>query len=311
MLHRLVTLLLLTAFPAAAAAQPVEITPRFKAGDEFRLDFTRERQTPRVTNISSRTTVTIRVLSTGPEGTELEWVQGDTQFSDPQVAKNPIVGAALDAARGLSFRLGLDADGRFVRLVNDEEVLGKLQALADNLIAQVAAIMPEAQRADLTATMRQVLSPTLLRSSATRDIEMYFALNGTRFLAGEMVEVESEVANPFGSDPLPATLRIRLDSATADTASLTATTVFGPDAIRAVTATFAQQAGKPIPADALATLPPSPTLPLCLSSITPSRTRHARFATSMEWSASNGNSSARRCHHLQVPPLQPDVAGAG
>jgi hypothetical protein len=252
MLHRLVTLLLLTVFPAAAAAQPVEITPRFRAGDEFRLDFTRERQTTRVANISTRTPVTIRVLSTGPEGSELEWVAGDTQFSDPQVANNPIVAAALNAVRGLNLRLGFDAHGRFARLVNDEEVLGKLQALADNLTAQVAAMVPEAQRADLTAMMRQTMSPTLLRSSATRDIEIYFALNGARLVVGEMVEVENEVPNPFGGDPLPATFRIRLDSATADTASLTTTTVFGPDAIRAVTATVAQQAGQPIPSEALA-----------------------------------------------------------
>ena len=257
MRHRFGALLVLSLLPAVAAAQHVELTPRFKAGDEFRLEFTRGRQTSRVANITSRTPVTIRVISTGPEGSELEWVHGDTQFSDPQMASNPIVAAALNAVRGLRLRLALDAHGGFARLVNDEEVLGKLQGLADNLIAQIAAALPEAQRANLTAAVRQALSPTVLRSSATRDIEIYFALNGVRLLAGETAEIESEVANPFGGDPLPATVRIRLDSATADIASLTTTTVFGPDVLRAVTASLAQQAGKPIPADALAALPPT------------------------------------------------------
>ena len=102
----------------------------------------------------------------------------------------------------------------------------------------------------------QILSPEVLIASAMREAALYFGLNGVSLAAGEEAETEIEQPSPFGGAAIPATFRVRMDSVTAESASLTTATTYDSGALVRLTASLAEQAGKPIPLDQLAKIPP-------------------------------------------------------
>jgi len=248
---------LLILLPAIVSAQDVEIRPRLTAGDEFRLEVTRVRQNTRPpTNVTSRTPVTVRVISTAPDGTVLDWTPGDTAFGDPQVARDPVVATMARAVSGIRFRLMLNGDGEFTRLTNEAEVTPKLQAVLDAMLQLIAQALPADERKTFDAALRRILSPAALLAGATTDAQIYFALNGAALAQDETVEAQIQAASPVGGGTIPAAFRVRMDSVTAQSASLSTTTTYDAAAVRSVTAALAQQVGKPIPPEELAKIPP-------------------------------------------------------
>ena len=79
----------------ASAAQDVEIAPRLRAGDTFRLEVVRVRENSQQPQLNGRSTtpVDVRVDSVTPTGMTLEWTQGPTTFENPQVAGDPLRGS--------------------------------------------------------------------------------------------------------------------------------------------------------------------------------------------------------------------------
>jgi hypothetical protein len=240
-----------------AWAQEVKIAPLLKSGDEFRLEITRVREDAERPQQNSKgtTLVDVRVVSATSEGLTLDWVPGDTQIAGSQIAANPLLRAASDALRGLRLRLALGAEGSYSGLSNETEVLAQLQEALTPMLRGLLDNIPSAERETLEKVLRQTLSPAVMVASVTRDAQTYFSLNGVSIAVGEAIEAEVRQPNPLGGSPLPATVRISLESATADSCVVTMATTYDPAALLGMTRGFAEQLGKPIPEQELQKIP--------------------------------------------------------
>jgi hypothetical protein len=250
-----------TAFTLAAAqafAQDVTIRPRLRTGDEFRLEIvrTRDDSSRPQQNGRSRTVVDVRVLSAASEGFVVEWAPGETVLDNPQTAQDPLVAAASQALSEIRFRLMLNADGKLAGVANEAEVAPKLQAMLDTVVRNLSARLPAEQRKAFQNVVGQVLSPAALISSATREAEIYFGLNGVVLAAGEAAETDLQLPNPLGGGVIPAKFRVDMKSATADSASLNTTTTYDSAALLRMTQSLARQAGAPVSTNELTKIPP-------------------------------------------------------
>jgi hypothetical protein len=95
-------LALFTATASAASAQDIEIAPRLRAGDTFRLEIVRVRENSQQPQLNGRSTTPVDVLvdSVTTTGMTLEWTQGPTTFENPQVAADPLLAAAPTQSSG-------------------------------------------------------------------------------------------------------------------------------------------------------------------------------------------------------------------
>jgi hypothetical protein len=241
-----------------ALAQDVAIVPKLRAGDAFQLEVIRVRENssqPQQNN-RARTLIDVRVISASAEGIVIEWVPGATVLNNPLAAQNPLLGVDAQVLRDMRFRLNLSADGELQGMANQAEVGPKLKTVVDAIVRDLAAKIPDEQRKGFLDFLGQILSVDVLIATATRDAATYFGLNGVTLAAGETVEVDLQQPSPLGGGPIPARFRVRMESATAEVASLTTTTTYDPAALRRLTESLAKQAGKPIPPEELAKLPP-------------------------------------------------------
>ena len=241
-----------------ALAQEIRVAPQLRVGDAFQLELTRSRQNSAQTqqNGQSRTVIDVRVMSVGPEGYVLDWVPGETVLDKRQVVENPLFRAAMEAVRDLHLQLTLNAEGELTGLGNQADVLPKLKAAVDAIVGGLSATVPPEQRQTVLGVVNQILSPQALIASATREAGVYFGLNGVSLTPGEVVQTEIEQPSLIGAGTIPATLRVAMESATAESASLKTTTTYDKAALLRVTELLAKQAGVPISPDALDKMPP-------------------------------------------------------
>jgi hypothetical protein len=249
-LHRS-TLLIATVLSAASVAQQIQIRPKLLAGDEFQLEVSRTREDSRrpQTNHVARTLVDVRVASAGATGYVLGWKPGEATF-EPQIG-DPMLGAVNKIIGGVEFRIVLNADGGFERIANQAEVLPKLQAAVDLVIRQLQQGMPAGDARRFEGLVRQTLSPPNLIVLATNDAQTYVAMYGAELAVGEAVDVSLDQPNPFGGGPLSATLRVRMLSASAESATLTSSTVYSRETLEKMVATLAGQANVKVPTEEL------------------------------------------------------------
>jgi hypothetical protein len=146
----------------------------------------------------------------------------------------------------------MDEDGALAGIANKDEVAPKLKDMRDTVVLGLSTQLPAAQREEFQKMITQVMSPDALISSAIRDAEIYFGLNGAALAPGEGAEVDLELPSPFGGGIIPAKLRVDMVSATAESASLTSVTTYDAAALLRMTQALAQQTGRPIPAEELA-----------------------------------------------------------
>jgi hypothetical protein len=237
--------------------EEVEIVPRLRAGDEFSLEVVhaRENSSRPEQNAKSTTPIAVRVLTATPEGSTLEWTPGEPSLDNPQLARDPMFAAAINAVRGVSLQLKLSPDGEFTGLTNQDEVVSRLQAATDVMVRELTTKLPEEQRAQFKSAMGSVLSPAMLIASATRDVQTYFGLNGATLAVGEPVEVELQQPNPFGGDPIPARLRVTAASATKSEAVINTTTSYDPAVLVKMTEALMAKAGQSLTPDDIAKAP--------------------------------------------------------
>lgn len=259
MFTKLITFTLISLLAVTqAAAQDIEIQPKLVTGDKFRLDVARVRRDssrPQM-NATGRTVVDVQVISAGPTGWVLDWVPGDTAFDNPQVSQDPLVAAASQASKGMRFRIALGAGGEFSGLLNEAEVRPKLQGMVTAIVSELAERLPANQRKNLEDVMGQLLTPAALISSATRDVEIYFALNRAVLAAGESIELNIDQPSPMGGSAIPTIFRVRMDSVTATSAMLTTATTYDKDALLRLTMELAQRAGASVRPQDAAKVPP-------------------------------------------------------
>jgi hypothetical protein len=251
-------LVALLASASQAFAQDVSIVPKLRAGDAFQLEVIRirENSTQPQQNSKSTSRVDVRVLSATAEGFVIEWVPGASVVDNPQAALNPLVGVTSQALRDVRFQLRLNGDGELQEMANQAEVAPKLKAVVDAVVLQLSKQMPEDQRKGFLDFIGQVMSVDILMATAIRDAATYLGLNGVSLAAGETAEADLEQPSPVGGGTIPAKFRVRMDSASAERASLTTTTTYDKAALMRMTEAVAKQAGAPIPPEELARLPP-------------------------------------------------------
>ena len=237
--------------------QDVEIRPRLVAGDAFRLEIVRARENSQRPqgNGTSRTPVDVRVVSAGPQGVQLDWIPGPTTFDNPLVTQDPTVAAAARAMQQIQIRIVLNEDGEFAGVANEAQLSQQLQTVTNAVLKELMGAIPEAQRPQLESLMRQILAPPLLISSATREAQIYFGLNGAVLAPGETVEVPLDQPSPFGGGTLAATYRVRMDSSAPDSAALSTMMIYDPEGLQAMTAAFVKQMGATVPQSELAAMP--------------------------------------------------------
>jgi hypothetical protein len=247
----------LTIVAGPAFAQDVAIVPSLRAGESFQLEVIRirENSTQPPQNNRARTLIDVRVISASADGVVIEWVPGVTVLNNPLAAQNPLLGVDAQALRDIRFRLNLSADGELQGMANQDEVAPKLKTVVDAIVRDLSAKIPDEQRKGFLDFIGQILSVDVLIATATRDAATYLGLNGVSLAAGEAVEVDLEQPNPLGGGPIPTRFRVRMESASAETASLKTTTTYDPAFLVRLTESLAKQAGAPIPPEELAKLP--------------------------------------------------------
>jgi hypothetical protein len=254
---RIVMSLTFLALAATASAQDIRITPKLRAGDAFRLEITRTRENSPASpqGGKSSTTIDVRVLTVTPEGSTLEWESGATAANIP-AAQEPLMLAASDAMSGMKPVIRLTPDGEVDGLVNEAEVLAKVQAAVDIIRRGLLEKMPPAaNRQGFEAMLAQVLSPATLIGTVMRDARTYFGLNGVELAVGETPTADIEQPNPIGGEALPAKFSVHIESATADTAVLVTTTTYDGGALMRVTRQLLEKAGAPVSPEELAKYP--------------------------------------------------------
>ena len=244
---------------ARARAQDLDIVPALRAGDTFRLEIAKSRlESPDPEKTArSTTTVDVQVVSVSADGTTLEWSAGETTFGDGRTAPDLIAYAAAVALDGLRLRIGLKPDGEFAGLVNEPEVMPKLQAAANLMVQGVGDSIPEHDRKAFEALIAQLLSPTTLLAASTTDAKTYFSLNGATIAAGEVIEVDLDQPNPLTGGTIPSRFRIKAESVTADTAVFVTSTMFDAAAFMQIMRTLIEKSGKDVSADELAAFQPA------------------------------------------------------
>jgi hypothetical protein len=152
--------------------------------------------------------------------------------------------------------LKLSADGELQGLANQAEVAPKLKTMMDTIVSGLSARIPEEQRKSFLDVIGQILSVDVLIATATRDAATYLGLNGASLAAGQAVEVDLEQPNPLGGGPIPTKLRVKMESADADSALLKTTSTYDTAFLLRFTQSLAKQAGAPISPEELAKIPP-------------------------------------------------------
>lgn len=251
-------LVLLSLITTAVHAQNVTIAPGLRAGDEFRIEIVRIRENSQRPQQNGRSTtpVDVRVASVGATRLALDWTAGQTAFDNHQMADDPLLVAASNASGGLTLRILLNATGEYTGLGNQAEVAAALRKGTDVIVRGLLAKIPLEQRKPFERMVAQALSPATLIASATREAQIYFGLHGVALGVGETVETKIDQPNPLGTGAIPAMWRVRLDSASAESAVVRTTTTYDSAALEQMTRTLAEQSGKPIPPEVLAQVPP-------------------------------------------------------
>ena len=243
---------------SSVAAQELVIVPKLRVGDEFHLQVTRTRQNSARPEQNGKTTtdVSVTVISASAEGTTIDWVPGETTFSDGRTAQDPVIQLASKAMEGFRLRISLDKEGAFAGLANEREVTPKLQAMLDIIVRNAISEVPEANRKVFQGFITQVLTPAVLIAAATNDAQTYLSLNGVVIDVGEQLEATVEQPNPMGGGTLPATFRIKAESATPESAVLVTSTTYDQAAFLGVMKQLAEKAGQALTTDEIAKLPP-------------------------------------------------------
>ena len=246
----------LIALAATASAQDILIAPKLRAGDAFKLEISRARENTPASpqDVKGSTTIDVRVLTVTPEGVTLEWDAGLTAFNFG-VVPEALMQSISDAMRGMKPVIKLTPKGEVAGLVNEAEVLAKMQAVVESIRRDFVERMPPANRQGFESMLSQVMSPAILVAAVLRDAGTYFGLNGVELGVGESATADLPQPNPFGGEPLPATFTVRVESANADVASLATTTVYDGAAVIRAMSRLMENAGQPIPKEELAKLP--------------------------------------------------------
>jgi hypothetical protein len=226
-------------------AEEIQIRPRFAAGDTFQLEVTRSREDSAQSrlNYTARMPVDVRVISADKTGFVVDWHPGDGTV-EGEAANDPGLEAANDIIGNAHFRLALDPDGSFIRVMNEAELAPKFQAMVDLILKEAEATLSADQAKTARTLVQQILAPANLIGIAARDAQQYLSMYGADLRPGQLIEVPIEQPSPVGGGNLPAVVRIRMDSATPETAMISSIVNYDGEAVKKMTLGLLSRAGK-------------------------------------------------------------------
>lgn len=179
-------------------AEEIHIRPAYEVGDSFQLKIRMTREGARVDG-GSTSFVEVETIEASEEGTLLLWKWGAAETDDPAMMQNPIMKAAVSAMEGLDYEIELSAAGEFVGLRNEQDVLDRLGEMATAVEGQIAAAIPEGpQRDQVIGALRQILSGPVLMQSATKQVELFFAMADVELGTDETVTFPYSQPAPSG-----------------------------------------------------------------------------------------------------------------
>lgn len=193
--------------PVGAADAPVEIVSRWATGDvqPFTLTTTREDAVNPSRNGTGTTTLEVRVMEAGDDGSRLAWESGDTIVD---------LGAELGADEQAAFE-ELSELGRFsIEYSTDQsgafdlvENLDALRSQVERIIAKLEELGGDApELAESAAAMRDVmLSDTFLQTSLVENVLIFHGAYGLVLEPDETITTPDELPNVLGGRPFPAT----------------------------------------------------------------------------------------------------------
>jgi hypothetical protein len=206
------TAAVVVALPARAA--PVTFTPQFKSGETLQLVLTktRERQVPNQPAVKGggETTVTLKVLSAGAEGSVIEWRNGDTRLVGANAQPDAATQDLLAAASGLRYEVVLDAKGDFKELRNFEEVRQRLDQIMEKTAGRV---QDEKRREQVKEALRKAFADRqTLEQAVLKEVLLFFYPLGKTLEQGKPLRFDTEMQTPLGPKPIPAAVTVTLKS---------------------------------------------------------------------------------------------------
>ena len=140
---RIVPVLCFLALAANASAQDILVAPKMRAGDRFKLEISRTRENvpPSPQDGKGSKTVDVTMLTATPAGFTIEWEPGSATGSVGDLPEALMLTAG-DAMRGMKPVIRLTPDGEVAGLVNETEVLAKMQAAVDVIRRDLAENAP-------------------------------------------------------------------------------------------------------------------------------------------------------------------------
>ncbi|MCX8037994.1 MAG: hypothetical protein N3D11_13270 [Candidatus Sumerlaeia bacterium] len=216
----LVVLLLCAAIASAGESptQTVRLTPRWKKGEKLRYEMHKSRQRledgKKPLGYGGRTDVDIEVLEARAGGFLIAWTYGESQLDDSRLAGEPMLRAIADIVKGRPILLELDADASLMGVRNWQELRSTFMQALELVLSEMAKAKEDpATIALLRTQLRSMLSTKQqIEILGTMEAGIFFLVPGMEFEGGEPIEVETEIANPFGGSPFPATERFELET---------------------------------------------------------------------------------------------------
>jgi len=219
-------LVLVTTALAAALAWgqpgPLELRPRWKAGETRAMELVRHRDQTRdagpARRVTTRSSIDIRVLAVDADVSIVEWKMGEVRFDDAEETKEPGVAELLGMGHHVRYELEVDAAGTIRRLRNWTEVRDLARGATTRLLEQL-------RLRGVTGQTRSAISEriaALYRSEeqilgySLKEASLYHAAFGKRFAMSVPIRSSELLRNPLGGEPLPADTSLtltRLDEA--------------------------------------------------------------------------------------------------
>jgi len=210
----------------ASLGQDVPIRPHFVAGDEFAIAMTRtveERLGTERTHSISRT-IQIKVMTTSADGTTLQWRPGAAQIKGVPERTDARMAATVLAATDHDFLLALDSLGQYRRTTNVAELTPSLERSLGAMRAKVPTLDDPALSAMPRITAGNVAS------AVGQDAEIFTGFYGMSSPVGVDVEMAAAFRMPGGE--IPGVRRLRIVSATDESAEATMTFTLDQTALR-------------------------------------------------------------------------------
>lgn len=191
----------------------VAIRPKWSAGDTRRVTIERTREdNGGEAPIGGATTAEVEVLKASRGGAELRWVTGDMELllGDRELP-DEVLDELKKAMSDITVEYSTDRDGAFRKVENLPEMRSQLETMLSTL-ERLGGDDPGFAQA-MQATRQVMESDAFIETAGIEQPGLLHSAYGIELSQGEALTGETELPNPLGGPPIPATSEFELVSA--------------------------------------------------------------------------------------------------